>query len=125
MKRLAAVALLGALWLLQPSAPTRAAESGLPRLTPIIAELFAAPAAFAGKPIEIYGLVVKADRMRTKFLLQDVSQHPLTIVGNKKLRAKVGDQLIVRGTLHVSGKEVYIAADSLIATKVLGGGGCC
>ena len=125
MIKFVAVALQGALLLALPSAATRAAELGQSRLTPIIAELFAAPAAFAGKQIEIYGLVVTADRSRKRFQLQDVSQHPLTIIGNKKLRAMVGDQLIVRGTLRVSGKEIYIVADSLKATKVLGGGGCC
>ena len=92
---------------------------------PIIAELFAAPAAFADKPIEIYGLVIDSDRSHTRFQLQDVSQHPLTIVGNARLRAKIGDQLIVRGTLRWRGKDIYFVATSLIATRVLGGGGCC
>ena len=43
-----------------------------------------------------------------RFELQDVSQHPLTIVGNELLRAKIGDQLIVRGTLHRRGNDIYI-----------------
>jgi hypothetical protein len=125
MRRLAAIALQGLLLLAQPSLPTQASELHPARLTPIIAELFAAPAAFSGKTIEIYGLVIKSDRSRTRFMLQDVSEHPLTIVGNRKLRATPGDQLIVRGSLYVSGKEIYFVAESLKPTKVLGGGGCC
>jgi hypothetical protein len=101
----------------------RAAE--LARLKPIIAELFAAPAAFADKPIEIYGLVIDTDRTHTRFQLQDVSQHPLTIVGNARLRATIGDQLIVRGILRGRANDIYFVATSLIATRVLGGGGCC
>jgi hypothetical protein len=101
----------------------RAAEPA--RLKPIIAELFAAPAAFADKPIEIYGLVIDTDRTHTRFQLQDVSQHPLTIVGNARLRATIGDQLIVRGILRGRGNDIYFVATSLIATRVLGGGGCC
>jgi hypothetical protein len=104
--------------------PARAAEPGT-RLKPIIAELFAAPAAFADKPIEIYGLVIGSDHTHMRFQLQDVSQHPLTIVGNARLRAKIGDQLIVRGILRRRGKDIYFVASSLIATRVLGGGGCC
>lgn len=117
------VFLIGALaWAPLPAA---AAEPGAARLKPIIAELFAAPADFADKPIEIYGLVIDSDRSHTRFQLQDVSQHPLTIVGNARLRAKIGDQLIVRGTLRRRGKDIYFVATSLIATRVLGGGGCC
>jgi hypothetical protein len=126
MKRIAAIALQALLLLLaRPLLPAMAAELHQARLTPIIAELFAAPAAFSGKPIEIYGLVIKSERSGTRFMLQDVSEHPLTIIGNRKLRAKAGDQLIVRGMLHVNGKDIYFVADSLIPTKVLGGGGCC
>lgn len=125
MKRLAAIALQFALALAPATAPTHAAQSDQSSLTPIIAELFAQPSAFAGKSITIYGLVVEADRSRTRFMLQDVSQQPLRIIGNEQLKAKIGDQLIVIGTLRVSGKEIYVVARALMATHVLGGGGCC
>ena len=125
VKRLAAIALQFALALAPATAPTHAAQSDQSSLTPIIAELFAQPSAFAGKSITIYGLVVEADRSRTRFMLQDVSQQPLRIIGNEQLKAKIGDQLIVIGTLRVSGKEIYVVARALMATHVLGGGGCC
>jgi hypothetical protein len=125
VRRIAAIALQGALALAPAWAPARADQSDESRLTPIIAELFAEPAAFAGKSITIYGLVIEANSSRTRFLLQDVSQRPLTIVGNERLKAEVGDQLTVIGTLRVRGKEIYVVARALVATRVLGGGGCC
>ena len=129
MKKLAAIALQVALALAPASwpawTPAQAEQSDQSGRTPIIAELFAEPGAFAGKSIAIYGLVVEADRSRTRFVLQDVSQHPLTIVGNERLKAKVGDQLTVIGTLRVRGKQIYVVARALLPTRVLGGGGCC
>jgi hypothetical protein len=102
-----------------------AAEPAHPRPTPIIAELYADPAVFVGKSVMIYGLVVEISPSRTEFFLQDVSQHPLRIVGNKRLTAKIGDQLVVVGRLRIAGQQPYLAADSVTATRVLGGGGCC
>ena len=125
MRHLAlAICLLVGVFACVPTSTRPAEREGAP-LKPIIAELFAAPADFADKPIEIYGLVIDSDSTHTRFELQDVSQHPLTIVGNELLRAKIGDQLIVRGTLHRRGNDIYIVATSLTATRVLGGGGCC
>jgi hypothetical protein len=122
---LAAIAFAGALALAPGSASAQAAQRDQSEPTPIIAELLARPSAFAGKSITIYGLVIEANRSQTRFMLQDVSQQPLAIVGNERLKAKVGDQLIVTGTVRVVGKEVHVIARSLVATRVLGGGGCC
>ena len=94
-------------------------------LTPIIAQLVAEPEAFAGKAVTIYGLVIESRPSRKEFMLQDVSQHPLKIVGSEKLMAAVGDQLTVIGIFKWDGKSPYIAANLLIPTRVFGGGGCC
>ena len=91
---------------------------------PIIAELVADPARFDGRSIVIYGLVIEADASPV-FLLQDVSQRPLRIVGNRKLKAKVGDQLMVVGVFHARPSAPYVSATSLFRTKVIAGGGCC
>jgi hypothetical protein len=93
-------------------------ESAVAR--PIIAQLFANPETFAGKKVEVYGLVIQSDS-RTEFLLQDVSQRPLRVLGN----ASVGDQVTVLGTVQTGGMAIYLSAESLKSTKVLGGGGCC
>jgi hypothetical protein len=90
---------------------------------PIAAELYGNPSQFSGKSIVIYGLVVETAPNGT-FLLQDVSQHPIKIVATRKFKAKVGDQLMVFGVFK-SARVPYVHAKSLIATKVLGGGGCC
>ena len=95
----------------------------LPR--PIIAELFAKPKDFAGRRIAIYGLVVESNPAGTEFLLQDVSQRPLKIVGGKKLKASAGDQLTVVGIFHLHVRSPYLVAKLLIPTVVIGGGGCC
>jgi hypothetical protein len=94
-------------------------------LRPIIAQLYAAPRDFAGRRIVIYGLVVESSTSGAEFMLQDVSQHPLRIVGAGALTAAVGDQAMVIGTFRDDPDAPYVAADALIATKVLGGGGCC
>jgi hypothetical protein len=91
---------------------------------PIIAELVADPARFDGRSIAIYGLVIEADG-NLAFLLQDVSQRPLRIVGNRKFKAKVGDQLMVVGVFHARPSAPYVSATSLLRTKVIAGGGCC
>jgi hypothetical protein len=121
-----AVALVGivlAALVNSPATPMAEPARALP--TPIIAELYAAPAAFADKSVRIYGLVIEANASGTEFLLQDVSQHPLRIVGGRKLKAKPGDQLIVIGRLRIVGAEPYLAAEAVLPTRVLGGGGCC
>jgi len=87
---------------------------------PIIAQLFANPDTFAGKKVEVYGLVIQSDS-RNEFLLQDVSQRPLRVLGH----ASVGDQVTVLGTVQTGGMAIYLSAESLKSTKVLGGGGCC
>jgi hypothetical protein len=95
----------------------------LPR--PIIADLFAQPKAFAGRRIVIYGLVIESNLTGTEFLLQDVSQRPLKIIGSKRLKAAAGDQLTVVGTFHGPADSPYLVAKRLIPTVVIGGGGCC
>lgn len=92
---------------------------------PIIAELYAAPRDFAGRRIVIYGLVIESSASGAEFMLQDVSQHPLRIVGGTALTAAVGDQVMVIGTFRDGPGAPYVSAAALVATKVLGGGGCC
>jgi hypothetical protein len=101
------------------------AGPGQKSLTPIIAQLVAEPEAFAGKAVTIYGLVIESRASDKEFMVQDVSQHPLKVVGSEKLMAAVGDQLTVVGIFKWDGRSGYIAANLLIPTRVLGGGGCC
>lgn len=91
---------------------------------PIIAQLYSDPDHYAGHTVMIYGLVVGKPSSST-FMLQDVSQHPLKIVENAKLKATIGDQLIVVGVFHNASGGPFVTATSLIRAKVLGGGGCC
>ena len=100
------------------SSQTERAETPITR--PIIAQLFANPGNFVGKKVEVYGLVVESNS-GTDFMLQDVSQRPLRVLGS----ASVGDQVTVVGTLQANAMTTYLSAESLKATKVLGGGGCC
>ncbi len=95
----------------------------LPR--PIIAELFAKPMAFSGRRIAIYGLVIESNPTGTEFLLQDVSQRPLKIIGGRRLKATAGDQLTVVGIFHRHASSPFLVAKELIPTVVIGGGGCC
>jgi hypothetical protein len=94
-------------------------------LRPIIAQLYAAPRDFSGRRVAIYGLVVESAPSGTEFMLQDVSQHPLKIVGQAGLTAAVGDQVMVVGIFHDDPRAPYLAAAALIPTRVLAGGGCC
>lgn len=91
---------------------------------PIIAQLFSKPEAYAGRSVVVYGLVVES-LTGTVFMLQDVSQRPLKIVGGNNIKASVGDQVIVTGIFLTSPEGPYITARSLTATQVLAGGGCC
>jgi hypothetical protein len=91
---------------------------------PIIAQLFSKPESYAGRSVMVYGLVVES-LSGTVFMLQDVSQRPLKIVGGNNIKASVGDQIIVTGIFLTSPEGPYISARSLIATQVLAGGGCC
>jgi hypothetical protein len=100
-----------------------AAAKAPPR--PIVAELFAAPAKFVGKRIEIYGLVIEAEPKRHTFQLQDVSQRPLTVDGARLPRIAVGDQVEIEGILQGSGKDLVLVAVGMKRVKVTGGGGCC
>jgi hypothetical protein len=122
---IALLAALVAIWAVITALPrtNTESESG-PVLRPIIAELFARPDTFAGRTIEIYGLVIES-RAKSEFLLQDVSQRPLRIVSNENLAAALGDQLTVVGRFHADAQSIYLKAESLTPTKVTGGGGCC
>jgi hypothetical protein len=91
---------------------------------PIIAQLYSDPGRYADRSITIYGLVVEEGPNST-FLLQDVSQRPLKIVGKAELKAAVGDQLIVIGFFHADPDGPYLVAKALIPTQVVAGGGCC
>jgi hypothetical protein len=102
-----------------------AAEPDRKSLTPIIAQVVAEPEAFAGKLVSIYGLVIESQASGREFMLQDVSQQPLKVVGSEKLMAAVGDQLTVIGIFKWDGRSPYVAASMLIPTRVFGGGGCC
>src|SRR5262245_43295067 len=74
---------------------------------PIVAGLFAEPAKYVGRRIEIYGLVISADPGRRTFQLQDVSQRPLTVDASRLPRIVPGDQVEVLG-------EVQSAAGGLV-----------
>jgi hypothetical protein len=91
---------------------------------PIIAQLVNDPARYVGRTVMIYGLVIERPS-RFDFMIQDVSQLPLKIVGGRKSNVTAGDQLIVVGVFRDAPGGPYIAATSLIRAKVLGGGGCC
>jgi hypothetical protein len=91
---------------------------------PIIAELYADPTRYEGRRVLIYGLVIESVSS-SAFLLQDVSQRPLKILGSKGLKATIGDQLIVIGSFHSASDGPYLSAVALIPTRVLAGGGCC
>lgn len=91
---------------------------------PIIAQLIREPQAYAGQEVVIYGLVIESVS-DSVFILQDVSQMPLKIVGKHGVKAKTGDQIMISGVFK-SGKEGPVFfADKLLPTRVLGGGGCC
>ena len=85
---------------------------------PIVAELFASPAEFVGKRIEIYGLVITLGPKLHTFHLQDVSQRPLTVDGARLPR-------IAEGVLQGSGKDLVLVGLAMTRVKVTGGGGCC
>jgi hypothetical protein len=106
--------------------PARAQTADAPAAEayPIIAELYADPARFDGRSVTIYGLVIETFP-NSVFMLQDVSQRPLKIVASEKLKAAVGDQLIVVGSFHSAPGGPHLSARSLIPTQVLAGGGCC
>ena len=91
---------------------------------PIIAQMLSNPAAYANKPVMIYGLVIEKES-NSVFILQDVSQQPLKVVGTRGVKAAVGDQVIIRGVLSKNRNGLYFTARSLTPTRVLGGGGCC
>ncbi len=101
-----------------------APDNPVPDEHPIIAQLFNKPEAYAGRSVVVYGLVVESF-LDAGFMLQDVSQRPLKIVGGNSIKASVGDQVIVTGIFHAGPEGPYISARSLIATQVLAGGGCC
>jgi hypothetical protein len=92
---------------------------------PIVAELFASPAEFVGKRIEIYGLVITLGPKLHTFHLQDVSQRPLTVDGARLPRIAVGDQVEIEGVLQGSGKDLVLVGLAMKRVKVTGGGGCC
>jgi hypothetical protein len=94
-------------------------------LRPIIAQLYATPGDFSGRSIAIYGVVVESGSRGAEFMLQDVSQHPLKIVGHANLIAAVGDQVMIVGIFHDDPHAPYLAATAVLPTKVLAGGGCC
>ena len=91
---------------------------------PIIAQLYSDPGRYVDRSITIYGIVVEKGPNST-FLLQDVSQRPLKIVGKDEFKATVGDQMIVIGFFHAGPDGPYLAAKALIPTQVVAGGGCC
>jgi hypothetical protein len=91
---------------------------------PIIAQMLSNPGAYANKPVTIYGLVIEKET-DSIFILQDVSQRPLKVVGTHGVKASVGDQITIRGVLSKNSNGLYFTARSLTPTRVLGGGGCC
>jgi len=92
---------------------------------PIIAQIVAEPEKYAGRQIEIYGLVVESDTAAHTFMLQDVSQRPLLIDGKKLTPVVTGDQVELAGILRMNGKDLKLVASGLKHVKVIAGGGCC
>lgn len=91
---------------------------------PIIAQLLNDPGAYVNKTVTIYGLVIQKES-KSVFILQDVSQQPLKVVGRHGVKAAVGDQITIRGVLSKNRNGLFFTARSLTPTRVLGGGGCC
>jgi hypothetical protein len=91
---------------------------------PIIAQLIREPQAYAGQEVVIYGLVIESVS-DSVFILQDVSQMPLKIVGRHGVKARAGDQVMISGVFKTGKEGPVFFADQLLPTRVLGGGGCC
>ena len=119
MPRAAAILVTFSVLLGSVPANAQAAERVAKLSRPIIAELFAKPKAFAGRRIAIYGLVIESNPAGTEFLLQDVSQRPLKIIGGKRLKAAAGDQLTVIGTFNGHASLPFLVAKKLIPTIVI------
>ena len=122
MKKLTPVAIAVVVFLSQASGAAEIARDDATR--PIIAQMLSNPAAYANKPVMIYGLVIEKES-NSVFILQDVSQQPLKVVGTRGVKAAVGDQVTIRGVLSKNCNGLYFTARSLTPTRVLGGGGCC
>src|SRR5690348_394929 len=73
---------------------------------PIIAQMLSDPAAYLNKQVTIYGLVI-AKQSDSVFILQDVSQRPLKVVGTRGVKATVGDQITIGGVLSRGRKDLY------------------
>ena len=122
MKKLTPVTIAAVIFLNQLSIAAEVKRDDATR--PIIAQMLSNPGAYANKSVTIYGLVIEKDS-DSIFILQDVSQRPLKVVGTHGVKASVGDQIIVRGVLSKNRNGLYFTARSLTPTRVLGGGGCC
>jgi hypothetical protein len=101
-----------------------AAAIAKPVATPIIAELFASPKAYDGRLVAVYGLVIE-EGDRGEFVVQDVSQMPLSVITKKGRTPAIGDQLLIHGVFRYDREVPYLEARTVVPTKVLGGGGCC
>jgi len=95
------------------------------RSRPIVADLVADPDSYFGKPVIIYGQVIKSDFSAGFFMLEDVSQHPLRIDARDLPPVRVGDQLLVVGTLERTKAGLSLLGKHLRPVRVLAGGGCC
>lgn len=102
-----------------------AAAIAEPSVTPIIAELFASPKEYDGRLVAVYGLVIEEGGDRGEFVVQDVSQMPLSVITKKGRTPAVGDQLLIHGVFRNDRGAPYLEARNVVPTKVLGGGGCC
>jgi hypothetical protein len=122
LKKLAPVTIAVAVFLSQASVATEVKRDDATR--PIIAQMLSNPGAYANKPVTIYGLVIEKES-DSVFILQDVSQQPLKVVGTRGVKAAVGDQITIHGVLSKNRSGLYFTARSLTPTRVLGGGGCC
>ena len=107
----------------QPGLTVPAVDSR-PAATPIIADLMHRPRDFVGRRVKIYGLVVGAEGGRLS--LHDVSQMPLSVLPPKgHHKVPVGSQLLVTGTVRMSGARVLVESEALVPVQVVAGGGCC
>lgn len=95
------------------------------RETPIVAELLSQPERFLGRPVAIYGLAVEVLDGGRRFILQDVSQMPLSVVAPAGDRVVLGSQLMVHGIVRRVNGRLEVAARDLFAVQIVAGGGCC
>jgi hypothetical protein len=119
------LAILVSTWLVTSPLHAGGATTAPAAERPIAAQLFADPAKYVGMRIEIYGLVIEADNAQRSFLLQDVSQRPLTVDAWRLPPIVAGDQVEIEGVLTQTAAGLVLVGTGVKHVQVVGGGGCC